>query len=151
MILTLQAKKKLEDELNYLENNKRKEIVKKIERAREQGDLSENAEYDDAKNEQGLIEARISEIKKILKEAIIKSNYSDDKVDLDSNIIVEDDKGEKREFTIVSFNEVDALNGKISNESPLGKAFLGKKKGDIVLVEVPAGKIKYKILDIKQR
>ena len=133
-ILTYAGLKKLEDELHDLKVNKRREIAGKIKEAREQGDLSENAEYDAAKDEQRDIEARIEEIEKILKNA--------DVLDLEYD--------EEIEFQIVGSTEANSLEGKISNESPVGKALIGAHKDDIVDVETPAGIMQYKVLSIQR-
>ena len=124
-LLTYAGLKALEDELHDLKVNRRKEVAGKIKEAREQGDLSENAEYDAAKDEQRDIEARIEEIEKILKNA---------------EVVVEDE--------VVGSSEANSLKGKISNESPVGHALLGHKVGDEVTVETQAGEIHYKVLSI---
>lgn len=152
-ILTYAGLKKLEEELHDLKVNKRKEIAGKIKEAREQGDLSENAEYDAAKDEQRDIEARIEEIEKILKNA---EGVVEDEVDLDTISVgckvkvydVEFD--EEIEFKIVGSTEANSLEGKISNEAPVGKALIGAKKGDTVQVEMPSGIIEYKVLEIER-
>ena len=132
-ILTYAGLKKLEDELHDLKVYKRKEVAGKIKEAREQGDLSENAEYDAAKDEQRDIEARIEEIEKILKNAEV---VVEDEVDL---------------ATIsVGSTEANSLEGKISNESPVGKALIGAKKGQTVQVEMPSGVMEYKVLEIER-
>ena len=138
-ILTYEGLKKLEDELQDLKVNQRREIAQKIKEAREQGDLSENAEYDAAKDEQRDIEARIEQIEKILKNAEV---VLDEEIDLD----VEYD--EEEEYKLVGSSEASSLQNKISNESPFGQALIGAKVGDIVEVEAPAGVIKYKVLSI---
>lgn len=150
-ILTEEGLRALEDELQDLKVNRRKEVAQKIKEAREQGDLSENAEYDAAKEEQRDIELRIEEIDKILKNAEL---VTDD--DVDSSVInigckvkirdVEFD--EELEYRIVGSTEANSLKGKISNESPVGKALIGAKKGQMVTVETPAGMLKYEILEI---
>ena len=140
-ILTYTGLKKYEDELHDLKVNKRQEIAQKIKEAREQGDLSENAEYDAAKDEQRDIEARIVDLEKLLKNAEV---VVEDEIDLD----VEED--EEMEFKIVGSTEANSLDGKISNESPVGRALLGKKAGETVDVETQAGVIQYKILDIQR-
>lgn len=149
IILTAEGKQKLEEELKELKEVKRPEISAKIEQAKELGDLSENAEYHDAKDQQGMAEARILEIETIFKQAIISENSgSKDKVEIGSSFVVEDEAGKKKELTLVGFNEAEPLAGKISNESPMGQAFMEKKKGDTAEVEAPRGIIKYKIIDI---
>jgi transcription elongation factor GreA len=149
IILTAEGKKKLEEEVKILKEIKRPEITAKIEQAKELGDLSENAEYHSAKDEQGMTEARILEIETIFKRAVItEATGSKDKIEIGSSFVVEDDAGKKKELTLAGFNEADPAAGKISNESPMGQAFLDKKKGDTAEVDAPRGIIKYKILDI---
>lgn len=152
-ILTPDGLKALEDELQELKVVRRKEIAQKIKEAREQGDLSENAEYDAAKDEQRDIEARIEELEKILKNVEVVDMEDDsenlEKVSFGLAVKVKDNEfGDEMEFKIVGATEANSLKGKISNESPLGKALIGAKKGDIVSVEAPAGVIEYTILDI---
>lgn len=150
-ILTEEGLKALEDELQDLKVNRRKEVAQKIKEAREQGDLSENAEYDAAKEEQRDIELRIEEIDKILKNAEL---VTDD--DVDSSVInigctvrIHDlEFDEEMEYKIVGSTEANSLKGKISNESPVGKALIGAKVGQKVEVETPSGVIAYKILEI---
>lgn len=139
-ILTQEGKNKLEEELHYLETVKRPEIGERIKIAREFGDISENSEYDDAKNEQGMMEARIAEISHILSEAtVVNVPKRSTKVNVGSTVIVDMD-GRERFFTIVGGAESDAAAGKISNESPVGSALLGRKKGDVVETLGPTGK-----------
>lgn len=152
-ILTYAGLKQYEDELQNLKVVKRKEVAQKIKEAREQGDLSENAEYDAAKDEQRDIEARIEELEKILKNVEVVDMEDDsenlEKVSFGLAVKVKDNEfGDEMEFKIVGATEANSLKGKISNESPLGKALIGAKKGDIVSVEAPAGVIEYTILDI---
>ncbi|MEF2845497.1 MAG: transcription elongation factor GreA [Eggerthellaceae bacterium] len=149
-ILTEEGKQKLEDELHYLETEKRAEIGERIRVAREFGDISENSEYDDAKNEQGMMEARIAEITRILGEAtVVAAPKRSSKVNIGSRVTV-DMGGRERVFTIVGGAESDAANGKISNESPVGAALLGHKKDDEVETQGPTGRvIKMKILKIE--
>ena len=152
-ILTYAGLKKLEDELHDLKVNKRREIAGKIKEAREQGDLSENAEYDAAKDEQRDIEARIEEIEKILKnaEVVVEDEVDSDKINIGCKVDVLDlEYDEEIEFQIVGSTEANSLDGKISNESPVGRALLGKKAGETVDVETQAGVIQYKILDIRR-
>ena len=149
IILTVKGKKQLEVELKELKEVKRPEITLKIEQAKELGDLSENAEYHSAKDEQGMTEARILEIETIFKRAVItECTGSKDKIEIGSCFVVEDASGKKKELTLAGFNEADPSAGKISNESPMGQAFINKKKGDTAEVEAPRGIIKYKIVDI---
>ena len=152
-LLTREGLKKYEDELHELKVIRRKEVAQKIKEAREQGDLSENAEYDAAKDEQRDIEARIEELEKILKNVEVVDMEDDsenlEKVSFGLAVKVKDNEfGDEMEFKIVGATEANSLKGKISNESPLGKALIGAKKGDIVSVEAPAGVIEYTILDI---
>lgn len=148
-LITKEGYEKLKNELENLLKVKRPEIAKRIEIAKELGDLSENAEYHEAKDSQAFNDGRIMEIQAILKNVkIVDSNGSKNKVSMGSTVEVKFN-GEKREFKIVSFNEAEPSEGLISNESPLGLAFLGKKKGDEVEVNTPKGIIKYKILNIK--
>ena len=140
---------KLKDELNFLTTTKRKEIAERIERAKELGDLSENAEYSEAKDAQALNEGRIIELTNTLKNVtVVQHDDSSDQVVMGSKVTVKIDNKEKF-YTSVSFNEADPLDGKISNESPIGVAFLHRKKGDSVEVETPRGLVKYKILKIE--
>lgn len=139
-ILTKEGREKLEEELHYLETEKRAEIGERIKVAREFGDISENSEYDDAKNEQGMVEARIAEITKILSEAtIVTTPKRSSKVNVGSTVTVDMD-GKERVFTIVGAAESDTASGRISNESPVGQALLGHKKGDEVIAVGPTGR-----------
>lgn len=139
-ILTQEGKDKLEEELHYLETEKRAEIGERIKIAREFGDISENSEYDDAKNEQGMMEARISEISRILSEAtVVTTPKRSSKVNIGTTVTVEMG-GKERVFTIVGGAESDAAAGKISNESPVGSALLGHKKGDVIETTGPTGR-----------
>lgn len=150
-ILTYEGLKKLENELEDLKVVRRKEVAQKIKEAREQGDLSENAEYDAAKDEQRDIEARIEELEKILKNAeVIDEDEIDlDKISIGCMVKVYDcEFDEELDFKIVGSTEANSLQGKISNESPVGAALLGKKKGDVVTVETQAGNMQYKVLEI---
>ena len=150
-ILTYEGLKKLEDELQDLKVNQRREIAQKIKEAREQGDLSENAEYDAAKDEQRDIEARIEQIEKILKnaEVVLDEEIDLDKISIGCLVRVLDvEYDEEEEYKLVGSSEASSLQNKISNESPFGQALIGAKVGDIVEVEAPAGEIKYKVLSI---
>ncbi|NBK92946.1 transcription elongation factor GreA [bacterium 1XD21-13] len=152
-LLTYEGLKKLEDELQDLKVVKRKEIAQKIKEAREQGDLSENAEYDAAKDEQRDIEARIEQIEKILKnaEVVVEDEVDLDKISVGCKVKVLDvEFDEEEEFKIVGSSEANSLGGKISNESPVGKALIGAKVGDTVQVETQAGVIEYKVLEIQR-
>ena len=152
-ILNYEGLKKLEDELHNLKVVRRKEVAGKIKEAREQGDLSENAEYDAAKDEQRDIEARIEEIEKILKnaEVVVEEEIDLDKISVGCKVKVFDcEFEEEMDFKIVGSTEANSLQGKISNESPVGKALLGAKVGDVVPVETQSGVIEYKVLEIQR-
>jgi transcription elongation factor GreA len=139
-ILTEEGKKQLEEELRYLETEKRAEVGERIKVAREFGDISENSEYDDAKNEQGMMEARIAEINHILSTATVVSNTGrTGRVNIGSTVTVLMN-GQERAFTLVGAAESDASVGKISNESPVGAALLGHKKGETVTAYGPTGR-----------
>lgn len=139
-ILTPEGKEKLEKELHYLENDKRAEVGERIKVAREFGDISENSEYDDAKNEQGMVEARIAEINQILSEAtVVAVPKRSSKVNVGSTVVV-NMGGRERTFTIVGGAEADVASGKISNESPVGAALLGHKKDDTIVTTGPTGR-----------
>ena len=151
-ILTYEGLKKLEDELENLKVVRRKEVSQKIKEAREQGDLSENAEYDAAKDEQRDIETEIAELEAILAncEVIQDNDKNKDVVKMESVVVLHDvEFDEDIEYTIVGSSEADSLNNKISNESPLGAALIGKKKGDTVKVEAPVGEIEYTVVSVK--
>ncbi len=153
VMLTEEGFEKLENELDYLENEKRREVAKRIKVAREFGDISENSEYDDAKNEQAFVEGRIKEIKNMLNNAhVVKDEeITDKKVNLGTKVMLHNlDSDEKITYTIVGSAEADPLNHKISNESPIGKSILGHGIGDQVTVETPAGDVDYEILSIKK-
>jgi transcription elongation factor GreA len=148
--LTKAGLTKLEAEYEELTTNGRKKIADMIKTAKEYGDLSENSEYADAKDQQVFTEGRIAELEHILKNAAIidESHNNCTQVNVGCSVHVEVNKGEM-EFMIVGSAEADPEKGWISNESPIGKALLGKKAGDIIEIEVPAGKIQYKIKKIK--
>ena len=149
-ILTQEGKDKLEEELHFLETEKRAEIGERIKVAREFGDISENSEYDDAKNEQGMMEARIAEISRILSEAtVVNTPKRSNSVHIGPTVTV-DMNGRARVFTIVGGAESDAHEGKISNESPVGQALLGCKMGDDVTTTGPTGRdIKLTVIKIE--
>lgn len=152
-ILTYAGLRNMEDELEHLKVVKRKEVAGKIKEAREQGDLSENAEYDAAKDEQRDIEARIEELEKILKnaEVIVEDEVNLDQISIGCLVTVHDKEfDEDVEFKIVGSTEANSLQGKISNESPVGKALLGKEVGETVRLETQAGEIEYKVLKIER-
>ncbi len=148
-LMTYEGLRKLEDELMELKVVRRKEIAQKIKEAREQGDLSENAEYDAAKDEQRDIEARIEELEAILKNAQVAEEVEEDRVGIGSTVKVLDvEFDEEREYQLVGSTEIDSLKGRISNESPVGHALLGSKVGDVVTVEAPNGEYQLKVLDV---
>ncbi|MDZ7798380.1 MAG: transcription elongation factor GreA [Patescibacteria group bacterium] len=148
--ITKEGLKKFKKELDNLKNVKRKEIANRIQEAKEMGDLSENAEYAEAKNEQSFVEGRIVELKEILKNASIidKKNNKGDRVNLGSTIKVKNDD-KISTFIIVGTNEVNLEEGKISHKSPIGQAFLGCKKGETIKIEVPSGVKEYQIISIE--
>ena len=151
VVLTYEGLKKLEEELEYLKTTKKKEVAERIKEARGFGDLSENSEYDDAKNEQAEVEARIITIENMLRNAkVISEDDIDSKiVQIGNKVTVLDvEFNEEIEYTIVGSTEADVMNNKISNESPMGMALLGKKKGAKVKVAAPVGEIEYKIVNI---
>ena len=148
-IISQEGYDKLKKELDHLTRARRQEIAQHIERAKELGDLSENAEYAEAKEEQAFNEGRIIEINTLLKNlVVVKNGDGKDIIGMGSKVTVLS-IGAVKQYTIVSFNEADPSAGKISNESPLGKSFINKKKDDIVKVETPNGEIEYKILNIE--
>ena len=152
-LLTYEGLQKLESELPNLKVVKRKEVAQKIKEAREQGDLSENAEYDAAKDEQRDIEARIDEIEKILKnaEVVVEEEVDLDKISVGCRVkILDMEYDEELDYKIVGSTEANSLKGKISNESPVGKALLGAKVGEVVTVETQAGDLNYKVLEIQR-
>lgn len=153
VILTQEGYNKLEEELNYLKTEKRTEIAERIKIARGFGDLSENAEYDEAKNAQSENEAQIAELEEKIRNAKIIDNKEIDTktVQIGNSVKVHDEEfDEDIIYTIVGSTEVNLAENKISNESPMGKALMGRKKGEVVEVEAPAGIIKFKILAIKK-
>ena len=152
-IMTYEGIKKLEEELEYLKTVRRKEITEKIKVALGYGDLSENSEYDEAKNDQAFNEGRIIKLENMLKNAVVvdESEIPTDKVSVGSIVKVMDyEFDEEVEYAIVGSAEADPMNFKISNESPVGSALLGKKVGDVVEVTVPSGVSKFEILEIRR-
>ena len=152
-ILTSKGMQALEDELQDLKVVKRKEIAQKIKEAREQGDLSENAEYDAAKDEQRDIELRIEELEKLLKnaEVVVEDEIDLDKINIGCKVkLLDVEYDEEMEFFIVGSTEANSLQNKISNEAPVGRALIGKSVGDVVDVETQAGIIQYKVLEIQR-
>lgn len=153
VVMTYDGLKKMEQELENLKTVRRKEVAEKIKEARGQGDLSENAEYDAAKEEQGEIESRIVQLENLLRnaEVIDEDVLKMDVVNLGSKVKVLDvEFDEEMEYTIVGSTEADPMNGRISNESPLGMALLGQKIGASVMADTPDGEVEFKILDIQK-
>jgi len=147
--LTRTGKEKLEQELETLMKVKRPQVIERIKRAKDYGDLSENAEYEDARNEQSFIEGRIQEIEYILKYAqIVENGKSKDSVAVGSKVTVSL-AGDKVEYELVGSTEADPSSGKISSESPIGSAILGKKVGETVVAKTPGGSLKVKVLKIQ--
>ncbi len=152
-LLTYKGLQDYENELQELKVVRRKEVAQKIKEAREQGDLSENAEYDAAKDEQRDIEARIEELEAILKnvEVVVEDEIDLDAINVGCQVkILDCDYNEELDYKIVGSTEANSLKGKISNESPVGKALIGAKVGDTVSVETQAGVINYKVLEIQR-
>jgi transcription elongation factor GreA len=143
VILTPEGLEKLKGEIEYLSTDKRREVAGRIKEAREFGDISENSEYDDAKNEQAMLEARIAQLEDKLRAASVidASELTSDVVRVGSVVSVSDeDKGRSLDYTIVGSTEADPRQNRLSNESPVGKALVGRKKGDVVSVQLPNGK-----------
>lgn len=151
-ILTPEGLRRLEDELEHLKTVRRKEVAGRIKQSKEFGDLMENSEYEDAKNEQAFVEGRILQLEVMLRNARVIDNHAvpPDRVGVGSTVRVKDlSAGDEITYMIVGSPEADPDQDKISNESPVGRALLGKRKGDTVEVTVPAGKMRYSILHIK--
>ena len=151
VFLTEEGLKKLEEELNYLETEKRAQVAARIQSAKEEGDISENAEYDDAKHEQAFVEGRIMTLRGMVRNAvIIEDKGPSDVARLGSRVTVQEDGMEEPEvYHIVGSAEVDPLNGRISNESPIGRALMGQRVGAVVSYQAPAGEIRLEILCIE--
>ncbi len=153
ILLTEEGYEKLESELEHLTKVKRREVAKRIKDARDFGDISENSEYDDAKNEQAFVEGRIKKLENMLSNArvVTKDEIDEHTVNLGTNVELEDlDTGEIYNYTIVGSAETDPLNCKISHESPIGKSILGHTIGDEIKVSTPEGQTEYKIISIKK-
>ncbi|MBP2256587.1 transcription elongation factor GreA [Virgibacillus alimentarius] len=149
--MTQEGKEKLEEELHYLKTEKRQEVVERIKIARDFGDLSENSEYDAAKDEQAFVETRISQVEKMIRNAVIieNDNENPDIVSLGKSVtFTELPNGEEETYTIVGSAEADPFSGKISNDSPMAKSLLGQGKGDEVTVSTPGGEIQVKIISV---
>jgi transcription elongation factor GreA len=152
VILTPEGYEKLKQEIEYLSNEKRREVAERIRTAREFGDIAENAEYDDAKNEQALLEHRIAMLEERLRDAkvINKKDVAKDVVSVGSKVKLRDMTAKQTvEYHIVGSAEANPAENRLSNESPVGKAIIGHKKGETVEVAAPRGSLKYKILEIK--
>lgn len=149
--MTKEGKEKLEKELEYLKTEKRKEVVERIKVARSFGDLSENSEYDAAKDEQAFVESRIAQLEKMIRNAVIIEDSNDDPnvVTIGKKVkFIELPDGEEETYMIVGSAESDPLAGKISNDSPMAKSLLGKRKGDEVVVQTPGGELNVKIIEV---
>jgi transcription elongation factor GreA len=151
-ILTPQGLRKLEEELGFLKSVKRKEVAERIKQSKEFGDLMENSEYEDAKNEQAFVEGRILTLEGMLRNAKVIDNHDvrSDVVTVGSTVRVRSESGEELTYTIVGSPEADPLHDRISNESPVGRALLGRRRGDTVTVRAPGGTIRYTIKAIKR-
>ena len=152
VILTPEGYEKLKQEIDYLQSDKRREVAERIRVAREFGDIAENAEYDDAKNEQAMLEHKIAQLEERILSArvITKKEISKDAVSVGAHVRLRDMQANKTfEYHIVGSAEADPTANKLSNESPVGKAIMGHKKGDVVEVTAPRGSLKFKILEIK--
>jgi transcription elongation factor GreA len=151
-ILTPEGLRKLEEELELLKTVKRKEVAERIKQAKEFGDLTENSEYEDAKNEQAFTEGRILTLEGMLRNAKVINNHDirSDVVSVGSTVRLVDESGEELTYMIVGSAEADPLHDRISNESPVGRSLLGKRKGQRVTVQVPAGTFRYTIKAIKR-
>lgn len=152
--LTPKRLQDLQDELTYLKTVREKEVADQIKEARSFGDLSENSEYDEAKNEQGKLYSRIAEIEAVLNNYVVieEKPTSDTAVNLGSQVTVQDlETGDKEEYRVVGSQEADPMNGRISEDSPFGKALIGKEVGEEVEVDAPMGVLRYKLLEIHKR
>lgn len=152
VLLSPEGKKNLEEELNHLKLVRRKEVAERIKAAREFGDLSENAEYEDAKNEQAFVEGRVMTVEKMLRHAklVVEDRKNREMVTIGSTVTVKDlTKDKAYDYTIVGSHEANPAKKRISNESPVGRALLGQKVGAVVSVMVPAGNFRYEVLSIR--
>lgn len=146
--LSEEGLEKLKKELQELKTIKRQDLAARLEHAKTLGDLSENAEYQEAKEEQSLVESQIAEMEEVIRNAVLIKGHRTDQVTVGSTVRVRSDRGEET-YTIVGSEEASPAMGKISNESPMGKAFLGRKVGDEMEVKTPAGVMVYRVVDIK--
>jgi transcription elongation factor GreA len=153
LVLTREGLTKLEEELDELKTVHRREVNERIRQAKEFGDISENAEYEDAKQEQAFVEGRILKVEAMIRNARIidESDYSNDEVHLGALVKVKDSKGATLEFTIVGSTEADPANHRLSNESPLGAALIGHKKGEVIEITTPRGQSTFKIESINKK
>ncbi|HHV54599.1 MAG TPA: transcription elongation factor GreA [Firmicutes bacterium] len=151
VLLTPEGLQKLEEELEYLKRVRRREVAARIKQALEFGDISENSEYDDAKNEQAFVEGRILQLEKILSSArLVSGNNKTDVITVGSRVRLRDlDSGEEVEYSIVGSAEADPAQFRISNESPVGRALVGQRAGQEVTIQVPAGTLRYKVLAVE--
>ncbi len=148
-LLTEEGHQKLQNELDHLTTVRRAEVAERIKIAREYGDISENAEYDDAKNEQARVESRILQIEEKLRTARIVSDVDTKTVNLGTVVtVVDKDSGDEEKYTIVGSTEADPLENRVSHESPVGKALVGRKKGEVVEIEVPRGTLHWEVKKI---
>lgn len=150
--MTAEGKQKLEQELEYLKTDRRKQVVERIKIARSFGDLSENSEYDAAKDEQAFVEARIQQLEQIIRHSVIIEDDASnpDMVNIGKSVtFIELPDGDEESYTIVGSAESDPFDGKISNDSPMGKSLIGKKVGDEVTVPTPGGELRVKIVTVK--
>ena len=150
--MTTAGKLKLEEELEYLKMVKRKEVVERIKVARDFGDLSENSEYDSAKEDQSFVEGRISTLEKMIRNAVIikESEFTTDEVHLGNTVTFKElPDGDEETYTIVGSAEANPIEGLISNDSPIAKGLLGKSKGDVVSINTPGGEMSVSIIEIK--
>ena len=148
--ITEEKKKSLEIELNHLKTIRRKEILESLEAARALGDLSENAEYHQAREDQGKTEDRITQIDHMLKSSVVVKKHSSDSVEIGTTVKVKKENTKDEViYSIVGAEEADMANNKISNKSPLGEALFGRKKGEVVSIKTPKGLVKYTLLDIQ--
>ncbi|MBP9763455.1 MAG: transcription elongation factor GreA [Candidatus Pacebacteria bacterium] len=148
--LTQEKYNELQEELHFLIHKKRQEVAQHLEYAKSMGDLSENAEYQEARDEQGKVESRISQIEDLLKHAEILQHKKSDVVEAGSKVVIQKNgEKEKKEFLLVGSEEADMAAGKLSYDSPLGEALMKKKKGDAVSIDTPKGRIEYKIISVE--
>ncbi len=152
LIVTAEGYKKMQDELEYLKTTRRHEVADRLKDAISYGDLSENSEYQEAKEEQAFLEGKISSLAKEIQNATIeKTSGAKDSIHLGSKIILKIEESEAEEYEIVGAREADPFLNKISNESPVGQGLLGRKQGEVFTIDAPVGKVKYEIIEIKTK